>query len=292
MDKVIKDYINYLRVEKKLSKNTLEAYNRDIKQFSEFLHTKDITDIYEINRTIIISYLLHLSKIGRATSTVLRNLASIRALCQYMLNNGYIDKDPTISLDVPRNKKKLPDVLTQEEVEQLIESPDDSTAMGSRDKAMLEVLYATGIRVTELVSLDIEDVNLDFDFIKCGKSDGSERVIPLGSLAKKAIKGYIKDYREPKSGETALFLNYNGSRLTRQGFWKIIKKYVAKSNIDKRITPHTLRHSFATHLINNGADLKSVQEMMGHADISTTQVYVELSKKKINDVYKKAHPRA
>lgn len=290
MENTINDFMVYIQEEKKLSKNTLEAYYRDVKQFTDFIQTKNVDNLWEINKTLIISYLLHLSKIGRAPSTVSRNLASIRALCHYMLNNGFISKDPTIALDVPRNKKKLPSILTQEEVEKLIEAPDDSTNIGARDKAMLEILYATGIRVTELVRLDLTDINFEFDFIKC--STGNERVIPVGKMAKKAVQKYVQSYREPFKNETALFLNYNGKRLTRQGFWKIIKKYVDQSNIDKNITPHTLRHSFATHLIDNGADLKSVQEMLGHADISTTQIYVELTKNKINDVYKKAHPRA
>lgn len=292
MENTLSEFMSYIAEEKKLSKNTLEAYNRDVKQFHEFVKSKNIESFSDINKTVIISYLLYLGKIGRAASTVSRNLASIRALSQFMLNNGLIDKDPTIALEVPRSKKKLPCVLTLEEVEKLVEAPDANTNIGARDKAMLEVLYATGIRVSELVKLDMDDINLEFDFIKCTSGRDNERVIPVGSMAKKAVKHYVDNFRNPDESVQALFLNYNGRRLTRQGFWKIIKKYVEQSNIDKKITPHTLRHSFATHLIDNGADLKSVQEMLGHSDISTTQIYIELTRNKINEVYKKAHPRA
>ena len=292
MDNILNDFMVYIQEEKKLSKNTLEAYQRDIRQFNDFVLTKNIESLYEINKTVVISYLLHLNKIGRATSPVSRNLASIRALSQFMLNSGRISKDPTLALEAPRNKKTLPCILTLEEVEKLIELPKDTSNIGARDRAMLEVLYATGIRVSELVKLDINDVNLEFDFIKCSSGNEKERVIPIGNMAKKAVTNYIDNFRLPVDDEQALFLNYNGRRLTRQGFWKIIKKYVSIAGIDKKITPHTLRHSFATHLIDNGADLKSVQEMLGHSDISTTQIYIELTRNKINDVYKKAHPRA
>lgn len=293
MNKIVKDFEIYLKEEKKLSNNTLESYGRDLRQFSEYLLDKNKSSFTEVNKTTIITYLLYLQKKGRATSTISRSLASIRSLYLYLLNNGEIENDPTMNLESPKSEKKLPCVLSLNEVESLINQPDDNTSMGSRDKAMLELLYATGIRVSELVRLNNDDLNLDLDFIKCS-GNNKERIIPIGSMAKKAIKRYSTEYRDQlvKDDEEALFVNYYGKRLTRQGFWKIIKRYTKQAKIDKKITPHTLRHSFATHLIQNGADLKSVQEMLGHSDISTTQIYMQLTKNKIKDVYNKSHPRA
>lgn len=294
MNNIVKDFIIYLRDDKKLSDNTLESYGRDLRQFGDFLNEKERPSYTDVNKTTIITYLLYLQKKGRATSTISRNLASIRALYQYLLNHGFVDNDPTLNLESPKPEKKLPCVLSLSEVEKLINQPDDNSIMGSRDKAMLELLYATGIRVSELVRLDITDINLDLDFIKCKGSNDKERIIPIGSMAQKAILRYATEYRSKlvKDDETAAFLNYYGKRLTRQGFWKIIKRYTKDAKINKKITPHTLRHSFATHLIQNGADLKSVQEMLGHSDISTTQIYMQLTKSKIKDVYDKSHPRA
>ncbi len=293
MNKIVKDFEIYLKEEKKLSNNTLESYGRDLRQFSEYLIDKNKSSFTEVNKTTIITYLLYLQKKGRATSTISRSLASIRSLYLYLLNNGEIENDPTLNLESPKSEKKLPCILSLSEVESLINQPDDNSSMGSRDKAMLELLYATGIRVSELVRLNIDDLNLDLDFIKCN-GNNRERVIPIGSMAKKAVKRYSTEYRNQlvKDDEQALFVNYYGKRLTRQGFWKIIKRYTKQAKIDKKITPHTLRHSFATHLIQNGADLKSVQEMLGHSDISTTQIYMQLTKNKIKDVYNKSHPRA
>jgi len=294
MDKIVKDFIAYLNEEKKLSNNTLESYGRDLRQFGQFLQEKNRHSYLDVNKTTVITYLLYLQKKGRATSTISRNLASIRALYQYLLNNGLIENDPTLNLESPKSEKKLPCILSLSEVERLINQPDENNTMGSRDKAMLELLYATGIRVSELVRLNIDDLNLDLDFIKCIGNNDKERIIPIGSMAKKAILRYSTEYRNRliKDEENALFVNYYGKRLTRQGFWKIIKRYTKEAKINKKITPHTLRHSFATHLIQNGADLKSVQEMLGHSDISTTQIYMQLTKNKIKDVYNKSHPRA
>ncbi|SKC72446.1 site-specific tyrosine recombinase XerD [Maledivibacter halophilus] len=294
MNNIVENFVTYLKDEKKLSSNTLESYGRDLRQFGEFLKERNRLSYTDVNKTTIITYLLYLQKKGRATSTISRNLASIRALYQYLLNNGIIENDPTINLESPKSEKKLPCVLSLSEVERLINQPDPDSAMGARDKAMLELLYATGIRVSELVRLDIIDVKLDMDFIKCRGNHDKERIVPLGSMAKKAIENYSSIYRDKlaKGDEKALFVNYYGKRLTRQGFWKIVKRYTKAAKINKKITPHTLRHSFATHLIQNGADLKSVQEMLGHSDISTTQIYMQLTKNKIKDVYNKAHPRA
>jgi len=295
MDYIIKDFLTYLKTEKGLSDNTLESYGRDLRQFAEFLKEKGNYKFTEANKTTIITYLLHLQKKGRATSTISRCLASIRSLYQFLLTKRLINDDPTINLESPKPVKKLPNVLTLSEVEKLINQPDTDSCMGSRDKAMIELLYASGIRVSELVCLDLDDINLEMGYIKCkGTNTSKERIIPIGSMAKEALTIYSTKFRPKliKDGERALFVNYYGKRLTRQGFWKIIKRHTKKAKINKKITPHTLRHSFATHLIQNGADLKSVQEMLGHSDISTTQIYMQVTRNKIKEVYNKAHPRA
>ncbi|QZY56825.1 site-specific tyrosine recombinase XerD [Crassaminicella profunda] len=295
MNNYLKGFTHYLVHEKEVSKNTLESYKRDISQFIAFLEGRNIQYMKEVNKTTIITYLLYLQKSGKATSTISRNLASIRSFSQFLLNEQYIDKDPTIHLESPKSEKRLPAILTLKEVELLLGQPDENSEKGIRDKAMLELLYATGMRVSELVALDYFHANLDMAYIKCCNNHSKERIIPIGSMAKKALERYIKTVRKniiKEETEEALFVNYYGRRLTRQGFWKIIKKYTQKAKIDKKITPHTLRHSFATHLLQNGADLKSVQEMLGHSDISTTQVYTLLTKNKIKEVYNKAHPRA
>jgi len=287
--------MRYLVNEKELSKNTLESYKRDVLQFINFLKSKQIENLEDANKTVIITYLLHLQKEGRAASTISRNLASIRSFCKFLAYEKFIDKDPTANLESPKSEKKLPNVLTMEEVEILLAQPDTNDIKGIRDKAMLELLYATGIRVSELVELNCSDLNLELGYVKCKNKKNKERIIPIGSMAKAALEKYMEDSR-PKllrdEKEEALFVNYHGTRLTRQGFWKIIKQYASKGKINKKITPHMLRHSFAIHLLQNGADLKSVQEMLGHADISTTQIYTMVTKNKIQEVYNKAHPRA
>jgi len=294
MNMLLNDFIHYLTHEKELSKNTLESYKRDIAQYIDFLQNKSVMSFKDTNKTTVITYLLHLQKMGKATATISRSLASIRSLYQFLLNEKMIEKDPTINLESPKSEKKLPNVLSLKEVELLLAQPDEKSEKGIRDKAMLELLYATGIRVTELVSLDYCHLNLDMGYIKCC-SGTKERIIPIGSMARDAIEKYVSQCRQNlvrDQEESSLFVNYHGSRLTRQGFWKIIKMYTQKAKINKKITPHTLRHSFAIHLIQNGADLRSVQEMLGHSDISTTQIYTQLSKNKIKEVYNKAHPRA
>ncbi|MDF2546440.1 MAG: site-specific tyrosine recombinase XerD [Anaerosolibacter sp.] len=288
-------FIDYLANVKELSRNTLDSYKRDISQYISFLDERNIDDIQYTNKTTIITYLLYMQKNGKATSTISRNLASIRSFYQFLLNEKYIDRDPTINLESPKSEKKLPSVLTLNEVELLLTQPNEGNEKGIRDKAMLELLYATGIRVSELVSLNYCDLNLDMGYIKCKNSGTKERIIPIGSMARKAVERFIKECRFSlvrDESEQALFVNYHGTRLTRQGFWKIIKMYTQKAKIGKKITPHTLRHSFATHLLQNGADLRSVQEMLGHSDISTTQIYTQITKNKIKEVYNKTHPRA
>ncbi len=294
MEGIIQNFINFLEKDKRLSLNTLQSYKRDIEQYITYLNGINLQNVSNTNKTTVITYLLHLQKKGRATSTISRNLASIRSLYQYMSKNNMIEQDPTIELDSPKVEKKLPQILSTHEVELLLEQPKCVDLKGFRDKAMLELLYATGIRVSELINLNLTDINSEMGFIKCNKGS-RERMIPIGSMAVVALQEYLNKSRGlliQKPDEKALFVNINGKRLTRQGFWKIIKQYKNQAKISKDITPHTLRHSFAAHLLENGADLRSIQEMLGHSDISSTQIYAQITKNKIKEIYKKTHPRA
>ncbi|WP_069649497.1 site-specific tyrosine recombinase XerD [Caloranaerobacter ferrireducens] len=295
MDSLLNKFLEYLLYEREASNNTIESYSRDLRQFKKYIIENEINDFKLVNKTTIITYLVYLQKIGRAPSTVSRNLASVRSFYQFLLNEGIVKKDPTVNLQSPKHEKRLPQILTPKEVELLLEQPDLNTSKGVRDRAMLELLYAAGIRVSELVALDIDDINLKLGFLICSKNTSNERNIPIGRFAIDILNEYLLNHRRSfvkDNNVKALFLNYHGKRLTRQGFWKIIKSYTKKINLNKAITPHTLRHSFAVHLIENGADLKSVQEMLGHSDISTTQVYAKITKPTLRDVYNKTHPRA
>lgn len=294
MEALIEKFINFLERDKRLSLNTLQSYRRDIEQYITYLQEINLHNITNTNKTTVIAYLLHLQKKGRATSTISRNLASIRSFYQYISKNKIIEQDPTSELESPKVEKKLPQILSTQEVELLLEQPKCTDLKGFRDKAMLELLYATGIRVSELISLNLTDINMEIGFIKCNKGS-RERMIPIGSIAISAIQEYLNKSRGlliQSNDEKALFVNVNGKRLTRQGFWKIIKQYKNQAKINKDITPHTLRHSFAAHLLENGADLRSIQEMLGHSDISSTQIYAQIAKNKIKEIYKKTHPRA
>lgn len=289
----IDDFVCFMNTAKKKSDNTIQSYKRDVQKYISYLDNSGITDIQETTRTTVLTYLLSLQKQGRATSTVSRTLASLRSYYLFITQSGTAMSDPTQNLEAPRVEKKLPSVLSAEDVDKLLNQPSPKDAKGIRDKAMLELLYATGIRVSELIELKVNDVNIPAGFIKC-TSAKKERYIPIGNLAKKSLVNYITNARTKlmHSEEELLFVNCNGSKLSRQGFWKIIKQYGKAAGIDVDITPHTLRHSFAAHLLENGADLKSIQEMLGHSDISSTQVYAHLMKSKIKSVYEKAHPRA
>ena len=294
MEALVEKFIYFLERDKRLSLNTLQSYRRDIEQYITYLQDLNLRSITNTNKTTVIAYLLSLQKKGRATSTISRNLASIRSFYQYAAKNKILDSDPTVELESPKVEKKLPQILSTQEVELLLEQPKCVDLKGYRDKAMLELLYATGIRVSELISINMIDLNLEVCYIKCSKGT-RERTIPVGSMAVIALHEYINKSRGlliQKSDEIALFVNINGRRLTRQGFWKIIKKYKNQAKISKDITPHTLRHSFAAHLLENGADLRSIQEMLGHSDISSTQIYAQMAKNKIQEIYKKTHPRA
>ena len=290
----VDDFAYFMDNTKHKSLNTIQSYKRDVSQYINYLNTNGITDISKTTKTTVLTYLLNLQSQGKATSTVSRTLASLRSFYLFITQSGTKMKDPTQNLEAPHVEKKLPQILSTQEVDLLLEQPSLSDTKGIRDKAMLELLYATGIRVSELISLNINDVNLSIGFLKC-KSGKKERIIPIGHIAKAALKNYIENARDKllSSPEIEiLFVNRNGLSLSRQGFWKIIKQYGKQANIASDITPHTLRHSFAAHLLENGADLKSIQEMLGHSDISSTQVYSHLMKTKIKDVYSKAHPRA
>ena len=293
MEKHIKQFLDFIQNEKKLSNNTLQSYSRDINQYKDYLETNKINYL-KVDNEQIKEYLNYLQEIGKKTSTISRNLASIRSFYQYLIRIKKIRRDPTENIQSPKVAKRIPSVLTSQEVELLLDQPKDVDLKGTRDKAMLEVAYATGMRVTEIISLNIEDVNVEEGFVTC-RAVGKQRTIPLGSLSIKALKEYIEEARPimiRDENEKSLFVNVNGKRLTRQGFWKIVKFYKEQAHISKDITPHVLRHSFATHLLQNGADLKAIQTMLGHSDISSTQVYMQFQDSGLKNVYKKAHPRA
>ena len=293
MDKQIKLFLEFLQNDKKLSNNTLQSYRRDILQFRDYVNENNI-NYAKAKEEDIKDYLKELQKEGKKTSTASRSLASIRSFYQFLLRTKKAKGDPTVSIQSPKIEKRTPSVLTSEEVELLLDQPKDVDLKGTRDKAMLEFAYATGMKVTEIIDLNIDDVNFEEDTVTC--SNGKKaRTIPLGTLAEKALREYVEQARPiliKNEDNKALFVNVNGSRLTRQGFWKIVKYYKEQAHIEKDITPHVLRHSFATHLLQNGADLKSIQAMLGHSDISSTQVYAQFQDPGIKDIYRKAHPRA
>ena len=292
MDKQIKLFLEFLENDKKLSQNTLQSYKRDILQYQEYLD-KNGLNYLKVDHNDISEYFEGLKEMDKKSSTISRNLATIRSFYQYLLRVKKIKKDPTVGVQSPKVKKKIPNILTAKEVELLLEQPKSIDLKGIRDKAMLEFAYATGMRVTEIISLNIDDVNLAQNYVVC--NTGKKRNIPLGSISARALAEYIEKARPILiKDETinALFVNINGKRLTRQGFWKIVKYYKEQAHITKDITPHVLRHSFATHLLQNGADLKAIQTMLGHSDISSTQVYMQFQNENLKDIYKKAHPRA
>ena len=290
---LISAYENYLSKVKQASANTVSSYMRDIRQFADWLGAEDVA-IMDASQVNISDYLAHLEDEGRSGATVSRNLASLKNFYAYLVTSGFVNKTPVVDIHIDRGEKKLPQILTGREIELLLAQPSCVDAKGYRDKAMLEVMYATGIRVSELIELDVDDVNLTAGIIKCSGGKKS-RVIPLYPGALRALSAYIRDVRDAliaSPDEKALFVNVSGVRMSRQGFWKILKHYQATAHIEKEITPHTLRHSFAVHLLENGADLGSLQELMGHSDISSTQMYTHMVDKKLKSVYEKCHPKA
>ena len=293
MEKQVKLFLDFLKDDKKLSDNTLQSYRRDIEQYEKYVSDNKINYL-KVTEETILEYMEYLREENKKESTISRSLASIRSFYQYLIRVKKIKKDPTMTIESPKISKRTPNILTSKEVELLLDQPKDVDLKGTRDKAMLEFAYATGMRVTEMISLDIDDVKLDEGYVVC-RGRSKSRNIPLGSMSLKALKEYIDDARPyliRDESEEALFVNVNGTRLTRQGFWKIVKYYKEQAHIEKDITPHVLRHSFATHLLQNGADLKAIQTMLGHSDISSTQVYMQFQDPGIKNEYKKAPPRA
>ena len=293
MSNIIMRYEDYLIHTKHASDNTVASYMRDLRQYASYLGSEGI-DVLDADQDVVSSYMNSMKANGKSAATISRALASIKSFYAFLAERGEIKTNPAKGVAALKVERRFPEILTGKEVELFLDQPRCVDAKGYRDHAMLELLYATGIRVSELISLDESDCSLSAGFIRC-ESKGKERIIPLYPAAVKALSDYIKDVRpqllaDPE--ETALFVNMNGERMSRQGFWKIVKHYQEMAQIDKDITPHTLRHSFAVHLLENGADLRAIQEMLGHADISSTQIYTHVVKKQLRDIYQKAHPRA
>ncbi|CAG7840947.1 recombinase XerD [Clostridium novyi B str. ATCC 27606] len=292
MEKFLSKYIEDM-LKKELSKNTIEAYKRDLLKFAKFLNKRH-ENILESDMVSIMAYVQILKKERKADSSIIRSLVAIRNFYKFLIKTGENVDNPLINYEVPKNKRTLPEILTVDEVDKFLSSPDCSEYKGIRDKAMLELMYATGMKVSELLKITIFDINLKLSYIKCKGAKDKERIIPIGSYAVNCLNEYLK-VRDKMNADNSelLFCNLRGGKMTRQGFWKIVKKYAKDANINKKIDSYTLRHSFAVHLLQNGADMKSVQELLGHNTIATTQIYSSISKKnKIVDVYKKAHPRA
>ena len=291
---LVQAYENYLVKVKQAPGNTTASYMRDIRQFASWLKITHGAEVLDASQLNIGQYLEHLGDIGKSGATTSRSLASLKNFYAYLVSSGFVENTPVTDIRVNRGEKKLPQILTGREIELLLAQPACIDAKGFRDKAMLEVMYATGIRVTELIDMNIEDVSLDLGVIKCNSAK-KNRAIPLYPAALRALSDYIRDIRSSMLAdpdEPALFVNVNGVRMSRQGFWKILKHYQAAAHIEKEITPHTLRHSFAVHLLENGADIGSVQELMGHCDISSTQMYTQMINQKLKSVYEKCHPKA
>ncbi len=294
MQELLEGFVFSLIGEQAKSKNTILSYKRDVSHYLDFLKERNIKNIAKTDRTTVLTYLLLLKKQGKAASTISRRLASLRSFYMYVIDSGVKMKDPTMNLETPQVSRKKPSVLTTAEIELLLSQPECVDAKGYRDKAMLELLYATGIKVSELINLTIDDINLKQGYLNC-RTATHERDVPIGNLAVAAVSNYMDFARPnmvPDDNVRFLFLNCNGTKLSRQGFWKILKQYRKSAGIEKDITPYTLRHSFAIHLLENGADLKAISQMLGHTDISVTQVYTQIVDGGIRSIYEKAHPRA
>ena len=289
----IEEYLRYLKIEKGLSDASISSYNQDLKKYSQFLEDQNVTRVDSITAETLVSFLQFLTSENKSAKTIRRMHSTLKNFHQFLQIERITENNPALRLQTPKEEKALPVVLTIEEMERLLQSPDQTT-QGIRDNAMMELLYASGLRVSELINLNISDLNLEMGFIHVYGKGEKERIVPTTEYVAKKLTNYIKNYRlkllKDENIDT-LFLTNRGKGFTRQGLWKTIKKYVRESSIDKNITPHTFRHSFATHLIENGADLRAVQEMLGHSDISTTQIYTQISAGKIREMYKQFHPR-
>lgn len=296
MEKFLDEFLYHLTVERGLTENTLVSYRADLSAYIAFLRKRKVGSLEQADRDSVMAYLFSLQLNGRSSATVSRHMAAMRTFYRFLVREGMLASDPTADLESPKLPQKLPRVLTAEEVDQLLGQPSAGEPAGLRDKAMLELLYATGIRVSELVSLNLEQIHINNGFVRCLGKGEKERIVPIGDVAARCLQEYLDRGRHklirPGNNSQSFFVNQHGRRLTRQGFWKIIKKYAAQAGITKEVTPHTIRHSFATHLLENGADIRSVQEMLGHADISTTQIYTHLTRNKLKEIYNRTHPRA
>lgn len=296
MNRLMDDYKEYMEKEKGMARNSTEAYLRDIREFQAFLDQRGSLSPEDISNTEIVAFVLHLKNLGRSTATSNRKVASLRGFFSFLQEQGRISANPCLHIKSPRVERKEIEYLTLGEVDRLLMLPD-TTVKGVRDRALLELLYATGIRVSEVLEANVEDLNLRVGFITCTGEFGKARIVPIGRPARAALEEYLYDarpklLRSKKNSEKALFVNYNGERITRQGIWKMLKDYGVKAGIDKAITPQILRNSFAAHMVQNGADLKSLQELLGHEDVTATQVYLTVTKNRIKEVYDKTHPRA
>ncbi len=295
MNEEINDYLHYLTIERGLSLNTRKSYERDLLQYLHYLEDEQITSWQDVDRYVVINYLEKMHDEKKAPATVTRMITSLRRFHQFLRQERLTNHDPMQHIDTPKKVQKLPSTLSLTEVERLIETPDTTKNLGIRDRAILEVMYATGMRVSELVGLKLSDLHLSLGLVQTlGKGD-KERIIPLGDYAIQWLERYLDEARPllvANPSETHVFVNHHGTGLSRQGIWKNLKQLVREAGINKEVTPHTLRHSFATHLLENGADLRTVQELLGHADISTTQIYTHITKKRMTDVYKQHFPRA
>lgn len=292
----VEDFFHHLQIERGLAENTLTSYRRDLTQYGQYItKEKEIKSWNDVTRNDIVAFLYKIKDKGKSAATIARMISSIRSFHQFLIREQIVQSDASLYVETPKLDRLLPDVLTAQEIDKLLEIKG-SSPLEIRNKAMLELLYATGLRVTELVTLHVTDLHLTMGFVRCFGKGSKERIIPLGEIAKAAIEDYLANARDElikkNKKETRLFANHHGRPLSRQGFWKVIKKIALQAGLMKEITPHMLRHSFATHLLENGADLRSVQEMLGHADISTTQIYTHITKTRLKDMYDQFHPRA
>ncbi len=295
MQDELQDFLHYVQIERGLSDNTLSSYKRDLHKYLQFIEkTCELNNVNNISRVHILQYMHHLNDLDRSSATLARTLSSIRTFHQFLVRERRADQDASLHIETPKKERKLPKILSTSDVDALL-AIEPKDALSVRNKAMFEMIYATGLRVTELVSLNVSDLHLTMGFVRCVGKGSKERIIPLGSMAKESIESYLQASRPQlvnNKRTEALFVNHHGNPLSRQGFWKILKAVAKEVGVQKEITPHTLRHSFATHLLENGADLRAVQEMLGHSDISTTQVYTHVTKARLKDIYRSYHPRA
>ena len=292
--KLVKKYINYLTKEKKLSENTVSSYMRDIRQLNEYIADNGINDLCDVTKQVLVTYIIHMQRAGKAVSSITRGIVSIRSFYNFAVIMGYIEQDPTEGLEMPKSEEHTVSILNEEEIKCLLDFPKSVDFKGYRDKAMLELLYATGIKVSELIAIKMDEVELADSYIICGKGS-RRRAVPMGEMAHLAVSRYIEHARNRQLVEKQdpeLFLNLNGQALTRQGFWKILKDYKTKANISTDITPHTLRHTFAMHMLENGTEIRDVQTMLGNNSGSSSNMYKKMLDKRIEEIYKKAHPRA